>query len=104
MSAINATLIRDVVSEVMGRLGRTSAPPAKETCGCTGNGQATGGSFSVKSGRYGVFQDANEACAAAQDAFDQLRKKGVAARAKVVEIVKTLAEANAADWGRIELE
>jgi aldehyde dehydrogenase len=28
----------------------------------------------------------------------------VAARAKVVEIVKTLAERNAADWGRIELE
>ena len=104
MSAINETLIRDIVSEVMGRLGRTGAPPAKESCGCPGNGHATGGSFSVKSGRYGVFQDANEACAAAQDAFEQLRKKGVAARAKVVEIVKSLADANAEEWGRIELE
>src|SRR6267154_1667066 len=104
MSAINETLIRDIVSEVMGRLGQPTAAPAKEACGCTGNGHATGGSFSVKSGRYGVFQDANEAWAAAQDAFEQLREKGVSARAKVVEIVKTLAEANATEWGRIELE
>jgi len=104
MSAINETLIRDIVSEVMGRLGQAAPAPAKESCGCTGNGHTTGGSFSVKSARYGVFQDANEACAAAQDAFEQLRQKGVAGRAKVVEIVKTLADANATEWGRIELE
>jgi aldehyde dehydrogenase len=104
MSAINETLIRDIVSEVMGRLGRTAAPPAKESRDCPGNGHVSGGSFSVRSGRHGVFQDANEACAAAQDAFEQLRKKGVAARAKVVEIVKLLADSNAEEWGRIELE
>jgi aldehyde dehydrogenase len=51
-----------------------------------------------------VFQDAKEACAAAQAGFEQLRQEGVAARARVVEIVKTMAEANAAEWGRIELE
>ena len=33
-----------------------------------------------------------------------MREKGVAARAKVVEIIKALAEANAVEWGRIELE
>src|SRR6266850_2198649 len=110
MSAINETLIRDVVSEVLGRLGQTSggrlipspAPaPARADCGC-GNGHASGGS--IGRGKYGVFQDANEACAAAHTGFLQLRKKGMAARAKVVEIVKTMAEANAAEWGRIELE
>ena len=31
-------------------------------------------------------------------------EKGVAARAKVVEIVKTLCDANAAEWGRFEFE
>jgi aldehyde dehydrogenase len=51
-----------------------------------------------------VFQDANEACAAAHEGFLQLREKGVAARAKVIEIVKTLSESNATEWGRIELE
>ncbi|HVU99964.1 MAG TPA: aldehyde dehydrogenase family protein, partial [Verrucomicrobiae bacterium] len=63
---------------------------------------ASGGS--IRSAKHGVFQDANEACAAAHEAFRALQKAGVAARAKVVEIVKTMAEANAAEWGRIELE
>ena len=109
MSAINETLIRDVVAEVLGRLGQAPATkpapspaPSHEACGCGGNGHASAGT--IGRGKHGVFQDANEACEAAQAGFLQLRQKGVAARAKVVEIVKTLAEANAAEWGRIELE
>src|SRR6185436_12316883 len=51
-----------------------------------------------------VFADANEACAAAHEAFLQLQEKGVAARRKVEEIVKELAEKNAEAWGRQELE
>jgi aldehyde dehydrogenase len=58
----------------------------------------------VRSGKHGVFQDATEACAAAHAAFLRLKEKGMAARARVVEIVKTLAEANAEVWGRLELE
>jgi aldehyde dehydrogenase len=111
---MNETLIRDVVAEVMGRLNggaaaprpNGSSPTASNGCGCGEKrvSIATGGSIHAGAGKYGVFADASEACAAAHDAFLQLRKKGVAARAKVVEIVKTLAEANAAEWGRIELE
>jgi aldehyde dehydrogenase len=109
MSAINEVLIRDVVADVLSRLGKTGGDgtanvrvPAKENCGCGGNGRVSGGS--IRSGKYGVFQDANEACAAAHDGFLKLKQKGVAARAKVVEIVKTMADANATEWGRIELE
>jgi len=108
MSAVNETLIRDVVAEVLGRLGQASGthqmPPAAApaACGCRndeprptrGSGQA----------RHGVFQDAAEACAAAHEGFLQLKKKGVAARVKVIEIVKAMADANAVEWGRIELE
>ena len=108
-SQLNETLIRDVVAEVLSRLGRqTSAAPAAPTaapagsCGC-GNGHASKPASGFR-GKFGVFQDANEACAAAQEAFEQLRKKGVAARAKIEEIVKTMAEKNAEEWGRIELE
>jgi aldehyde dehydrogenase len=105
MSTVNETLIRDVVAEVLGRLGKPDAPvPNKASCGCTGNGHATGGSISVRSGQYGVFDDATEACAAAHEGFLQLKQKGIAARAKVVEIVKALAEANAETWGKQELE
>ena len=104
-SAVNETLIRDVVAEVLGRLGRPAAPAASAApapkaaaapvCGCTKG----------SSGRHhGVFPDASEACEAAGAAFLQLKEKGVEARAKVIEIVKTMADANAVEWGRIELE
>ena len=43
-------------------------------------------------GKFGVFQDANEACAAAQEAYLQLKQKGVEARRRIENIVKTLAD------------
>src|SRR6185503_16640511 len=113
MSAVNETLIRDVVTEVLGRLNGSvtavkpaAAPmPAKSDCGCSEKNRVSGGSISMTGrGNYGVFKDANEACTAAHEGFLQLKQKGVAARVKVVEIVKAMAEANAAEWGRIEFE
>src|SRR6266571_1619947 len=110
MSAINESLIRDVVSEVLGRLGGAPAPkssapaptPAQPSCSC--NGQAHSSASPGLRGKFGVFQDANEACAAAHEAFLQLQQKGVAARRKIEEIVKTFADKNSAAWGRLELE
>jgi aldehyde dehydrogenase len=112
MSAVNETLIRDIVSEVLGRLdGSVPAPatllpvpvppaavfpkPAQKSCGCA-----------ARRGKhpFGVFQDANQACAAAQDAFLQLRQQGVAARERIVDILKLLADARAVEWGRLEFE
>src|SRR5206468_9224169 len=55
-------------------------------------------------GKFGVFQDANEACAAAQEAFLQLQQKGVEARLKIEQIIKMLCDKNAEAWGRLELE
>ncbi|MBI3867819.1 MAG: aldehyde dehydrogenase EutE [Verrucomicrobia bacterium] len=111
MSAINESLIRDVVAEVMGRLGtaaatKPSAAPAATapagSCGC--NGKSATGVVGGFRGKYGVFQDANEAGLAAQEAFLQLRQKGMEARRKIVDIVKRMAEANSVEWGRLELE
>ena len=51
-----------------------------------------------------MFDDVKEACAAAQDAFEQLKTKGIAGRAKVVEIVKALCTEKAAEWGKFEFE
>ena len=108
MSAINEALIRDVISEVLGRIGtpasasapqRASAPAAAPHTDCGCHKTST-----VASGKYGVFQTADEACAAAAEAYVKLKAGGVAARRKVINIVKTMADANAAEWGRIELE
>src|SRR2546425_11973205 len=106
---INENLIRDVVTEVLGRLSGgpglkpldLPAAPAP-ACGC---GAKTGSVGSPNSRDcYGVFQDANSACEAARAAFLQLQQKGMAARVKIVEIVKALSDANAVAWGRLELD
>lgn len=104
MSSVNEQLIRDVVSEVLSRLGGApvaASAPAKTDCGCGGKGASASPALR---GKFGVFTDAAEAAAAAQESFRQLQKAGVAARVKICEIVKSLAEANAESWGRIELE
>jgi aldehyde dehydrogenase len=113
MSTINEALVRDVVAEALSRLNggtfKAKAPvatapakPAEHECGCGGKG--TGSSAPALRGKYGVFQDANEACVAAQEAFRQLQDKGMAARRKIEEIIKFLAEKNAEQWGKLELD
>jgi aldehyde dehydrogenase len=98
MSAtLNEQLIREIVEEVLGGLGATPAPPAAKPASQSARP-------SVDCGHCGVFQDAGAACEAAAAAFVKLRQGGMAARQKVVAIVKSMAESNAAEWGRVELE
>lgn len=115
MNALNDTLIRDIVADVMGRLNGSPAPArtapaptpppaaAPQACGCDQPKKTSRPATGLR-GRFGVFQDANEACVAAQEAYLQLQQKGVAARRKIEEIIKTLADQNAEAWGKLELE
>jgi len=119
MSAVNETLVRDVVAEVLGRLNggpvltpkaapapvpaAPSPPPPASACGCDHTGSKSRPATALR-GRFGVFADAGEACAAAQEAYLQLKGKGSAARRKIEEIIKTLAEKNAEPWGKLELD
>ncbi len=112
MNAVNETLIRDVVAEVLGKLGGAtatatiSAPaaaPAPRTEPCAGSVKRSTGAPALR-GKFGVFATADEACEAAQEAFLQLKEKGVAARRKIENIVKTMAEKNAGAWGKLELD
>ncbi len=112
MSAVNETLIRDVVAEVLGRLGGTATVTAKsspapapapksESCGCSVKKSSASPALR---GKFGVFATAEEACEAAQEAFLQLKEKGIEARRKIENIVKSLAEKNAEAWGKIEYD
>lgn len=93
---IDEALVRSVVAEVVKSFGRSAAPaPAPARA-------AAPAAVSSSRRRPGVFADVPAACAAAQAAQLQLAAQGVAARAKVVEIVKTLCTQNAAEWGRFE--
>ncbi len=105
-TAINETLIRGVVEEVLSRLG-TPAKAAAPSCGCPAPAAAPEAkpAAAPRGGRhFGIFADADAACDAAHEAYLQLAELGVAGRNRVVQIVKDLCSANAADWGRIELE
>ena len=95
--------LRAVVEDVMRSLGRSPvlspapAPSAPSAASSPSRGPSRGG-------RFGVFEDVNEACVAAAAAFEQLREKGIAGRAKVVEIVKEMVTAKAVEWGKFEFE
>lgn len=99
-NAVNEALIKDVIQDVLGRLGGDSSiqdvKSDNGSCGCSGKGSS--------SKDFGVFKNANDACEAAAEAFIQLRNQGIGARRKIIEIVKGMCETNADDWGRIELE
>ena len=113
-ASVNEALIRDVVAEVLGRLGdgigaapnakaTTSAPAVDPLCGCP-IGAARPAAKTTARGKFGVFADANEACAAAHEAYLQLSEAGVAGRRRVVELIKEICYQKAEEWGRLELE
>jgi len=113
----NESTIRAVVEEVLSELGRkgSSNGSAGRVSGQTslkkggipvlsaGNVSASFGPSSG-SGNYGVFDNVNDAVAAAADAFKQLQRKTMADRATVVRLVKEMCEQNADQWGRAEME
>ncbi len=108
MNAVNEALIREVVAEVMGRLGQGRPATAAAVVSSPQHSHQAERPRArlgrTGTGNYGVFPDADSACAAAFEGFRQLQKKGVASRAKVVEIVKSMTDARAEEWGKTELD
>ena len=92
MSNINEALVREVVEQVLSRLDSLTG---KSSSCC---------SSAKRARHFGVFQDATEACQAAQDAYKQFQTKGIAGRKTVINIVKQLTTENASQWGKIELD
>ena len=91
--------LKVIVEAVVSRLSASGqAPAAKADCG------SAKASPKSASGKRGVFTCVNEAAVAANDAFLQLKDKGIAGRSKVIEIVKAIAVGNADAWGRFEMD
>ena len=94
MTAINETLIRDVVSEVLSRLQGNGTVPAARI-GPTGS----------SGGVDGVFQNVNDAVAAAKAAF---RAAGRRPRSrpgrKAIECIREICIEQAEELGRFELD
>jgi aldehyde dehydrogenase len=103
---VDDSTVRHVVEEVLKRLGHTQRDTAgsRPEVATTATRSATRNRHSSSKRKFGVFEDANDACEAAHAAYYQLRDQGVAARMKVVEIVKGLCDKNANSWGKMELD
>ncbi len=81
-------VIRNVVQEVLASLGKTNGQTRSES----------------KPGRFGVFENVDDAIAAAVEAQRAFEKKGTEARAKSVECIRKICVEQAAPLGREELE
>ncbi|MEN6450809.1 MAG: aldehyde dehydrogenase family protein [Thermoguttaceae bacterium] len=87
---LNESLVKSVVEQVLARLGNngSGAPVA-------------GSSFR---GRFGIFTDANEAVAAAREAQDQLSRRTLADRRRIVDHIRRIARDQAVELGTMEME
>ncbi|MDD3469628.1 MAG: aldehyde dehydrogenase EutE [Thermoguttaceae bacterium] len=79
---VNETLIRNVIQQVLSQLDKNE---------------------SGKSGCFGVFSDASEAVAAAQDAYIQISKRTVAERAQAIEAIRQVLREGAVELGTMEM-
>lgn len=86
---INPELIRSVVQEVLSQMGPVTAPSV---------GSVT------KPDRLGVFNTADEAIAAATEAFNAFKKRPLADRKTATELIRSICKSQAEELARLELE
>ncbi|QDU93123.1 aldehyde dehydrogenase family protein [Lignipirellula cremea] len=84
---IDETFIRSVVAQVLAEVGQAPA--------------VSGGSYA---GRHGVFHDANEAVAAARDAYEQLCDRPLSDRKRIIDHIRRISIEQCVELGTMEME
>ena len=84
---VDEVLIRNVVAQVLAEVG----PPPPVTSG----GHA---------GRHGVFTDADEAIAAASEAYNQLCERGMGDRKRIIDHIRRISVDQCVELGTMEME
>ena len=84
---INESVIRNVVAQVLAEVGRSAVV-----------------SPSSYAGRHGVFEDVDQAVAAARDAFDQLSQRGMDDRKRIIDHVRRISIDQCVELGTMEME
>lgn len=96
---MNSTLVQDVVSEVMSRLGSIKGTPSRAPG--TDDFSPTHTPL-VETGRFGVFGTVDDCVAAAAESQRMLMKLSLDDRDAIVRIVKRMAKDRAREWGAME--
>jgi len=86
---INEALIRSVVAQVLAEVGKAGGAPVAAK------------SFA---GRNGIFTCANEAVAAARDAFEQLQERTMEDRKRIIEHIRRISIDQCVQLGTMEME
>jgi aldehyde dehydrogenase len=86
---VDETLIRSVVEQVLTRLGSN------------GKGSPVGHGYQ---GRLGLFTDVNEAVAAAREAFEQLSRRTIEDRTRIISHIRRIAIDQCVELGTMEME
>ncbi len=87
MMNVDESLVRNVVGQVLSRLGGNGAP-------------ASGG----YQGRFGLFTDVDQAVAAAREAFDRLSRHTLEDRKKIVSHIRRICIDQRVELGTMEME
>ncbi len=88
---VNETLIRSVVEEVLHRMGANGSGPAVRPQG-------------TRTGRFGLFTDPDEAVAAAKEAFEQLSRRTVEDRRRIIGHIRRISIDQCVELGTMEME
>ena len=86
---INEALIRNVVQQVLARLG---------------NGQPPAHANGSRQGRFGLFTDVNEAVAAAREAFERLSGRTLDDRRRIIDHIRRISIDQCVELGTMEME
>lgn len=86
---VDETLVRNVVEQVLSRLGSN------------GNGAPVGGGYQ---GRFGLFTDVDQAVAASREAFERLSHRTLADRKRIVSHIRRICTEQRVELGTMEME
>ncbi|MBR5626757.1 MAG: aldehyde dehydrogenase EutE [Thermoguttaceae bacterium] len=89
MQEINESLVRSVIEEVLSKLGT--------------NTNIIGGQTKSYYGRYGQFTDVDEAVAAAREAFEDLSRRTLAERKKILQHIRRICIDASVELGTMEM-
>ncbi len=93
---INENLIRSVVEQVLNEV-RAKQPVQAASSTMTG-------SSSSAMGRYGLFNNVDEAVRAARTAFEQLRERTIADRRRIIDHIRRISIDHCVELGTMEME
>ena len=88
---VNETFVRSVVEEVLQRLGGNGAGPAMTPQG-------------ARTGRFGLFTCPDEAVAAAREAYEQLSRRTLEERKRIIDHIRRIAIEQSVELGTMEME